>query len=53
MKQFVISYYEIGDKGELVHHKEVFFTRLAARINFWFSQRNKRRVHLYLTETEV
>ena len=53
MKQYVLIYSEIGDKGELVQHREVFFTRLGARINLFFSAMNKNRVMHRIKEEEV
>ena len=53
MKRWVLLYAERGDRGELIHHKEVFFSRIAARINFWFSCKDRRRVVYNLIEEEV
>ncbi len=53
MKQYILSYFEIGDKGERVHHQEVFLIRFVAKINLWFSLHNRNRVCHRLTEKSV
>ena len=53
MKQYVLSYFEYGTKGECIRHREVFLTRFVAKVNLWFSVRNKRRILNILTEEEV
>lgn len=53
MKQYVLTYSEIGDKGEFILHREVFFSRLGASINLFFSKMNKNRVMHGIKEEEV
>jgi len=52
MKQYVMTYAEIGYKGALIQHREVFHTRLGARINLFFSKMNKRRIWNKIKEEE-
>ena len=52
MKQYVMTYSEIGYNGALIQHREVFFTRLGAHINLFISKLNKNRVRHNLKEED-
>lgn len=48
MTNYILTYFEIGGKGEMVQHRETFIDGISARINYWLSIRNKKRVHVSL-----
>ena len=52
MKQYVMTYSEVGYKGALIQHREVFLTRLGAHINLFFSKLNKNRIWHNLKEED-
>jgi hypothetical protein len=52
MKRFTLTYSYIGDKGELIQHKEEYPTRISAIINYWFANHDRRKVWVTLKENK-
>lgn len=52
MATWILTYYEIGDKGEQIHHREEFPSIVSAKINLFFSRRHKRRIFCELKKKE-
>lgn len=48
MTNYILTYFEVGDKGELVQHRETFITGIAAHINYALCFKNKRRTNITL-----
>lgn len=48
MTNYILTYFEVGDKGELVQHRETFITGIAAHINYALCFKNKRRMNITL-----
>lgn len=53
MKQYVLTYMEPTDNGALIHHREVFHSRIAAAVNYWLSLRDKHRMNPIIREQQV
>ena len=50
MKGCILTYSYIGDKGELIMHKEEFPTRISGLINYWFAKHDPRKTFVTLKE---
>ncbi len=48
MTNYILTYFEVGDKGELIQHRETFITGIAARINYALCFKTKKRVNITL-----
>lgn len=53
MKVWVLTYFEFGSKGEMIRHREEFPTKISAKINLFFSEKNKRRWMCELKKEEL
>lgn len=53
MKNYILRYFEMGDKREFIQRTETFIDGLSARINYWLSCRNKRRFNVSLEIKKV
>lgn len=39
----IVRYFEAGDKGVLIQHKEEYPTKLSGRFNYWLACRDPRK----------
>ena len=53
MSTWVLTYLEFGSKGEMIRHREEFPTKISAKVNLFFTKKNKRRCWPELKKVEL
>ena len=46
MKTWILTYFEIGSKGELIMHKEEYPTKISAAVNEFFAKRDPKKINV-------
>ena len=48
----IVRYYEVGEKGALIQHREDYPTKISGRINYWFACRDPRKMNVTIEYVE-
>jgi hypothetical protein len=48
----IVRYFEVGDKGVLIQHKEEYPTKLSGRFNYWLACRDPRKRNVTIEYVE-
>lgn len=48
----IVRYFEVGEKGVLIQHKEEYPTKISGRINYWLASRDPRKRNVTIEYTE-